>query len=111
MTQGTNPPGPPPLRRPSSGHRLSAQGHSEPAQPDRRAHQRIDETNRLLAARIDEVNRRIDETNRLLTARIDADNRSLVEQIQGVNTRMDTYFRWITTVLVIGGILIAVIDL
>ena len=62
-----------------------------------------------MAARIDAVN--IDETNRLLTERIDADNRSLVKQMQEVKSSMDTYFRWITTVLVIGGTLIAVMNL
>ena len=100
MTEGTSPPSPPLLRRSPPRHEL-------PAEPDRSAHRRIDETNRLLAARIDEMNRQINATNR----RIDESNRSLWEQIREVNSRMDTNFMWITTVVVIGGTLLAVIGL
>ena len=98
--EGTSPPRPPLLRRSPPRHEL-------PAQPDRSAHRRIDETNRLLAARIDALNRRINETNR----RIDETNRSLWQQILEVSRRMDTNFLWITTVVVIGGTLIAVMVL
>ena len=96
MTEGTSPPRPPLLRATPPRHEL-------PAQPDRSAHRRIDETNRLLAARIGELNRRINETNR----RIDKTNRSLWQQIREVNT----CFMLITSLVIIGGILIAVIGL
>ena len=100
MTEGTSPPRPPLLRTTPPRHEL-------PAQPDRSAHRRIDGTNRLLAARIDELNRRINETHR----RIDETNHSLWQQILEVSRRMDTNFLWITTLVVIGGTLIAVMVL